>query len=50
MDCCGGDGKSHGEGHGGKQEQESGGITWTQALAILLIIGFILSLLMRWGW
>jgi len=49
MGCCGGD--SHGAGHGNGQEekhgQNGGGITWTQVLALLLIVVFILSLLMR---
>ena len=50
MGCCGGGGKTHDtghEGHDGKHEQKGGGITWTQVLAILLILGFILSLVMR---
>lgn len=57
MNCCGGGGGS-GAGHAGHgnesgagsadgQQQKFGGITWVQALALLLIVGFILSLLMR---
>ena len=50
MGCCREGGKSgdgHGGGHDGEHAPEGKGISWTQAVAVGLILMFLLGILLR---